>query len=304
MTRVSTEHNRPRFVREEMRVFLSWSGQRSRELAQFLNDWLPKVIQAVEPWMSEDIEKGDRWQPVMDETLESTQFGIFCLTTENISEPWINFEAGAITKQARESRGWTVLVDLTPGEVPPPLGKFQHTTLDRENVRKLLGAINGALKSSDEKPLPEKRLDEVFDTYWGELKERTQEIVELPVSTGVAKRDPTAIMEEVLAVVRRLERKRRLILPRRNRTHRGSVHGGEPCIRNGLRHEWTRRAARSDDRWIGRSGGAGLLLQRAYAGDHWVWPRNAAGPRRQPLGDHGIAGRTPGLRPRRGSHRH
>lgn len=31
-------------------------------------------------------------------------------------------------------------------------------------------------------------------------------------------------------------------------------------------------------------------------------PRNTAEPRRQPLGDHGIAGRAPGLRPCRGSH--
>jgi len=41
-----------------MKVFISWSGQRSAAVADALRYWLPKVIQALEPWMSaDDIEK-------------------------------------------------------------------------------------------------------------------------------------------------------------------------------------------------------------------------------------------------------
>ena len=45
-----------------MRVFLSWSGARSKALALALHEWLPGVFQGLEVFMPEkDIEKGEPW---------------------------------------------------------------------------------------------------------------------------------------------------------------------------------------------------------------------------------------------------
>jgi hypothetical protein len=71
-----------------MKVFISWSGEMSHKVANVLRDWLPYVIQAVDPFVSSgDINKGERWGDVLAEELEDTEFGIICLTPYNVKAP-------------------------------------------------------------------------------------------------------------------------------------------------------------------------------------------------------------------------
>jgi hypothetical protein len=45
-----------------MKVFMSWSGKRSHEVAKMFHQWIKCVIQATEPWLSSDaIESGSVW---------------------------------------------------------------------------------------------------------------------------------------------------------------------------------------------------------------------------------------------------
>src|SRR5262245_13022884 len=82
-----------------MRLFLSWSGELSHDIAECLYKWLPLVMQRVEPYMSsQSIEKGARWSSHLAKELEKSRFGIVVLTKDNLLEPWLHFEAGAIAK--------------------------------------------------------------------------------------------------------------------------------------------------------------------------------------------------------------
>ena len=82
-----------------MRVFISWSGTKSRLLAEALRDWIPYVLPSAEPWMSAtDIVPGARWSIEIASQLDTANVGIICLTPENIDAPWIMFEAGALSK--------------------------------------------------------------------------------------------------------------------------------------------------------------------------------------------------------------
>jgi hypothetical protein len=52
-----------------MKLFISWSGSKSQRLAEIFKDWIPKVIQAIKPFFSPDIEKGVRWFPEISKEL-------------------------------------------------------------------------------------------------------------------------------------------------------------------------------------------------------------------------------------------
>lgn len=82
-----------------VKVFISWSGDISLKVATVFRDWLPSVIQSIEPYVSsEDIDKGARWSTDIAKELENSTFGILCDTKENIEAPWLSFEAGALSK--------------------------------------------------------------------------------------------------------------------------------------------------------------------------------------------------------------
>jgi len=181
-----------------VRVFISWSGQASREVADALNDWLPEVIQAVKPWISPSIEKGARWANEIAERLDEIDFGIVCLTPSNLSAPWINFEAGALSSPMTNKVA-TALLGLSAAEVPPPLGQFNHTTVvDKGDVRKLVGTLNAELKDVK---LDDRLLDKAFERCWPDLEQRLGKI-DLTEEERTPDRSLEDMMRELLELAR------------------------------------------------------------------------------------------------------
>jgi hypothetical protein len=73
-----------------------------------------RVIQEIDPFMSEsDIAAGARWLNEIDQQLEGTSFAIVCVTRDNQSASWLNFEAGAVAKTIDTSRVVPLAIDLT-----------------------------------------------------------------------------------------------------------------------------------------------------------------------------------------------
>jgi hypothetical protein len=62
--RPKTKANSPAKDAASENVFLTWSGPRSRQVAEALKKWLPGVVQQCQPWMSKDIAAGKRWQSI------------------------------------------------------------------------------------------------------------------------------------------------------------------------------------------------------------------------------------------------
>lgn len=189
----------------DMKVFLSWSGELSKRVAELLNEWIPNVIQSAEPWFSpDDIAKGDIWFTNINDALGATTVGIICLTKENLNAPWILFEAGALSKGLTKNRVCTFLVDLEPKDLKPPLSQFNATRTAKENVAKLVTAINGMDK---EKALPDDRIKKAFDQWWPSFEKGLMSIfTDVPLNEIKITRTLDDITDEILETVRSIQK--------------------------------------------------------------------------------------------------
>ena len=179
-----------------MKVFLSWSGNRSREVASLLNDWLCCVIQATRPWISSrDLDRGSLWFGEINDQLKDTTVGIICLTQENKTRPWILFEAGALAKGLSTSRVCTFLIDLEPKDIEDPLAQFNHTFPNRESIHSLVKTLNSTIGST---ALDTRVLDQVFETYWPQFDEKFKSILLATESAAPSKPRPK---EDVLGEI-------------------------------------------------------------------------------------------------------
>jgi hypothetical protein len=79
-----------------MKMFISWSGERSKALALVLEEWFPMMLQNIKPFISDNIEKGTKGLNTIAKELEETNYGVICLTKDNLDAKWIHYEAGAL----------------------------------------------------------------------------------------------------------------------------------------------------------------------------------------------------------------
>jgi hypothetical protein len=151
----------------DLKIFISWSGKRSYNIARELGQRLPYIIQAVKPFVSSgNIRKGARWSSVLAEELKETQYGIICITRQNIMSPWLNFEAGALSKMIGQSYVSPLLFDVEPSRLHGPLSQFQ-TTIFNEQGEDMLGlvlSINNSLPSHHQ--VSPDILRETFVKWW------------------------------------------------------------------------------------------------------------------------------------------
>lgn len=179
-----------------MKIFLSWSGNESKQLAAIFKEWLPNVLQFVDPYMSaKDISLGERWNNSITGNLHESTFGLIFVTPSNINAPWINYEAGALSKTL-DSKVVPILYNadvmiLNEG----PLKQFQSAkNLEKESIFSLLQSINNA---NNELKLDEQRLEKSFDMWWKTLEDLISEIVTDEASTS--DREPSE--KEMLNVI-------------------------------------------------------------------------------------------------------
>jgi len=237
-----------------MKVFISWSGEASRDVALALRDWFPKVLQSVKPFVSaKDIDKGANWAVELTRELRDSEFGVVCVTPENTLSPWLNYEAGAMTS-SMTSRVCPVLLGVNKTEVRPPMAQLQLTELNKDDVKLLMKSMNNATAS----PLEAGAVDEAVDTWWPRLEQNVQAITvpewpSAPEESAPEPPKPAVLVEEmtreVLERVRRMDsRQTTRMLPQLNRRIRSQYKTSRD------EHDWETLGRSLEDSKIVNSG--------------------------------------------------
>jgi hypothetical protein len=187
-----------------MKIFISWSGTQSHAAATALKSWLPYIFADAQVFVSsEDIRKGKRWLPEISKQLSTTNFGIVCLTPDNLESPWILFEAGALSKLKSAQVCTLLFGNLRNADVEGPLSNFQSTIFNKSDFQKLIQSINSKLGKGR---LEEQRLKTMFEKWWPDLDKAITDSSKHSEKSVKPKRSQEDLLSEVLEITRAIAR--------------------------------------------------------------------------------------------------
>lgn len=188
-----------------MKIFLSWSGNLSKSVAEILRKYLPTILQGTESFLSaHDIESGAKWSQILSDELENTNYGILCLTPYNLESKWLIFEAGAISKLKGSSVCGLLIGDLRQTDIESPLSQFQNRRFVKSDLYALLADIN----KKTTKPLELDQLSLLFNTFWPKIQEEYNLAIDADAEKSHRKRERTdrELIEEILFRLRGIEK--------------------------------------------------------------------------------------------------
>jgi hypothetical protein len=184
-----------------MRVFIGWSGEPSVAVGRCLNGWLPRVLQEIKPFFSEEaIALGSPWLNALMNGLQRQDFFIACVTRESLEAAWFNFEvgvaAGALFEEPeKDKRVCPVLYGIEPTDVPQPVGIFQGVKADQAGIFKLVEVLNSKL----DQRLADGDLAATFEKWWPDLQTC---LASIAPSAPAPERSTADILTELLTLAR------------------------------------------------------------------------------------------------------
>lgn len=190
-----------------MKVFISWSGERSHRIALLMREWIQVVIQAADAWISgEDVTPGALWLSQFDNISGSTN-SIVCLTNENKESPVLLYETGVATAMLGTLSSYLLLIDLKPIDVKGPLAQLNHVEPTKEGMLRLLSNINN--NTAEYSKLKEDILNKTFEVFWPNFELSFNSILaetEIHSAPKVVRND-SDILSEILELSRRLDKR-------------------------------------------------------------------------------------------------
>ncbi|MCR9270241.1 MAG: toll/interleukin-1 receptor domain-containing protein [Hyphomonadaceae bacterium] len=181
-----------------MSVFISWSGEKSREVARAFHVLLRFSLSTERVNLSEEfIRQGKVWFDELTKAIADSTFCVVIATPDSFKSPWVQFEAGAIWRTSQENSVSALLVHLNVDDIrETPLSSFQNTQCDANNVLSLVKKIKQALSID----VGDDVIERNFVGAWREFEQIVTKIDfgEAGESVSSEPRDASDLIEEKL----------------------------------------------------------------------------------------------------------
>ena len=127
---------------EKINIFISYSGEKSRKMAEAFKKWLPSVHHVFQPFISHIDIMSSIWIDDLRNALNTADAGILCVTMENMENPWLMFEAGALLmSKSNHSVVIPFLLEKEYTELKSPLNLFHTRHFEKGSIKGLLNNL-------------------------------------------------------------------------------------------------------------------------------------------------------------------
>ncbi|OII10511.1 hypothetical protein BIU97_10310 [Curtobacterium sp. MCBA15_009] len=183
-----------------MKIFISWSGEPERAVAEALKAALPTLC-AVEVDVfvsSKSIAKGADGIEVINAELRSAAYGVVLISKSNQEAPWLNYEGGWLASLGCPVS--TVLLDLRISDITTPLAPRQATNFEDENdMADLLKQVATAAN----KNLPDQAFEALLAVVWPSIRDSWKPLEGDDGNEPI--RSDSDMLSELVERVRRIE---------------------------------------------------------------------------------------------------
>lgn len=134
-----------------MKVFISWHGEHSRQVAREVRSFLESVLQGPKYFVSDsDIKRGDLWNKEVRSALDEACAAIVIQTPSGLNGDWLLFETGVVQGHGGATKVIPLLVNLSPADLTAPLADYQASEMNAAGVLRVVESLH-ELWESDSK---------------------------------------------------------------------------------------------------------------------------------------------------------
>lgn len=161
------------------KIFISWSKQYSKEIALALKDTFENHVfkgTGLTGFVSDvDIASGEDWWQKIRKELKSSGQGIMCITKQNVKEPWIYFEGGALVANNIRTIPLLISCDIKSLANSPFDSRECIQFYEEQKFLKMVSDINEQLGLLN---LSKVQLDSVSKEAYKQMKDKLSKILE------------------------------------------------------------------------------------------------------------------------------